>query len=287
MGLLGLKVCSSSIFDCFFSKQKFDGIGFLVAVCVPCYWQPHLLFRQSFITPACWRPSPPTPLTTGVTLTPTGITCELKDVDTTECPVHRRGTSAGPPLCSCAQAPICVQAYFFLWHWEHAAKFPRTESGASSPAAGRWECWLMDYREAKKESEVAQSCPTLRNPTDCSPQGSSVHGIFQARILEWVSISFRGSSWPRDRTQVSHVAGRHFINWATREAHLHAEGVIISHFAKGRTGPEGKIFDRNSAAKTILEPKYPVRENQGIIRGGRDLEINPPPSLFTEKVWKC
>ena len=155
MGLLGLKVCSSSIFDCFFSKQKFDGIGFLVAVCVPCYWQPHLLFRQSFITPACWRPSPPTPLTTGVTLTPTGITCELKDVDTTGCPVHRRGTSAGPQLCSCAQAPIRVQAYFFLWHWEHGAKSPRTESGASSPAAGRWECWLMDYREAKKVKSLS------------------------------------------------------------------------------------------------------------------------------------
>ena len=144
----------------------------------------------------------------------------------------------------------------------------------------------MDYKEVekrKKESEVAQSCPTLCNPMDYSPLGSSVHGIFQARILEWVSISFsRGSSWPRDRTQVSCVAGRRFTNWATREAHLHAEGVTISHFAEGKTGPERKNFNRNSAAKTILEPKYPDRENQGIVRGGRDLEINPPPSLFTD-----
>ena len=54
----------------------------------------------------------------------------------------------------------------------------------------------------------------------CSPPGSSVHGIFQARVLEWVAISFsRGSSQPRDRTQVSHTAGRHFTVWATREAH--------------------------------------------------------------------
>ena len=46
-----------------------------------------------------------------------------------------------------------------------------------------------------KESEVAQSCLTLCNPVDCSPPGSSVHGILQARILEWVAISFsRGSS---------------------------------------------------------------------------------------------
>ena len=46
---------------------------------------------------------------------------------------------------------------------------------------------------------------------DCSPPGSSIHGILQARILEWVAISFsRGSSWPRDRTQVSHIRGRCF-----------------------------------------------------------------------------
>ena len=48
--------------------------------------------------------------------------------------------------------------------------------------------------------------------------GSSVHGILQARILEWVAISFsRGSSQPRDRSQVSHIAGGFFIVWATRE----------------------------------------------------------------------
>ena len=70
-----------------------------------------------------------------------------------------------------------------------------------------------------KESEVAQLCPTLCNPMDFSPPGSSIHGILQARILKWVAISFsRGSSWPRDRTQVSHIAGRHFNLWATREA---------------------------------------------------------------------
>ena len=47
----------------------------------------------------------------------------------------------------------------------------------------------------------AQSCSTLCHPMDCSPSGSAVHGIFQARILEWIAISFsRGSSWPRDQT---------------------------------------------------------------------------------------
>ena len=59
----------------------------------------------------------------------------------------------------------------------------------------------------------------LCDPVDYSPPGFSVHGILQARILEWVASSFsRGSSWPRDWTQVSLIAGRHFNLWATREA---------------------------------------------------------------------
>ena len=68
-------------------------------------------------------------------------------------------------------------------------------------------------------SEVIQSCPTLFNPMDCSLPGSSVHRIFQSRVLAWVAISFsRGSSWSRDQTQVSHIAGSRFTVWATWEA---------------------------------------------------------------------
>ena len=64
----------------------------------------------------------------------------------------------------------------------------------------------------KKESEVAQLWPTLWDPMDCSLSGSSVHGILQVRILEWVAISSsRGSSEPRDRTRVSCIAGGRFI----------------------------------------------------------------------------
>ena len=70
-------------------------------------------------------------------------------------------------------------------------------------------------------SEVAQLCLTLCNPMDYSLLRSSVHGIFQARVLEWVAISFsRGSSWPRDRTQVSRPVGRCFTVWATREVQI-------------------------------------------------------------------
>jgi len=66
--------------------------------------------------------------------------------------------------------------------------------------------------------KVTQSCLTLCNPMDYSPPGSSVHGILQARILEWVAIPFsRGSSWCRDQTQVSCTAGGFFTTWATKE----------------------------------------------------------------------
>ena len=63
----------------------------------------------------------------------------------------------------------------------------------------------------RSEVLVTQSCPTLCNSMNCSPPGSSVHGIFQARILEWVAISFsRGSSRPRDRIWVSCI-GRQIL----------------------------------------------------------------------------
>ena len=50
--------------------------------------------------------------------------------------------------------------------------------------------FLLQGMQVKSESEVTQSCPTLRDPMDCSPPGSSVHGIFQARVLEWGAIAF-------------------------------------------------------------------------------------------------
>ena len=66
----------------------------------------------------------------------------------------------------------------------------------------KWQLLCYIYFKA----EVAQLCPTL-----CDPMGYTVHGILQARILEWVAMPFpRGSSQPRDQTQVSHTAGRFF-----------------------------------------------------------------------------
>ena len=68
------------------------------------------------------------------------------------------------------------------------------------------------------ESEVTQSCLTLCDPMGCSLPGSSVHGIFQAIVLEWIAIFFsRGSSQPRGRTWVSRIVDRCFTAWAPRE----------------------------------------------------------------------
>ena len=78
----------------------------------------------------------------------------------------------------------------------------------------------MGYKPLKLN--VAQSCPTLCNPMDCSLPGFSVHGILQARTLEWVAVYFsRGFSKPRDWTQVSCLAGRLFTISATREARVY------------------------------------------------------------------
>ena len=81
--------------------------------------------------------------------------------------------------------------------------------------------WLQILSSPKKkesEGEVALSYLTLCSPMDCSLPSSSVHGIFQERILAWAAISFsRASSQPRDRTQVPCIADRQVTVWATRE----------------------------------------------------------------------
>ena len=75
-------------------------------------------------------------------------------------------------------------------------------------------------------SPVAKLCLTLCDLMDCSLPGSSVHGIFQAIVLEWIAISCsRGSSQPRARTRVSHIVDRRFTVWATREVQKNKEDV--------------------------------------------------------------
>ena len=86
---------------------------------------------------------------------------------------------------------------------------------------GPFICTYLKASSTETEVKVlvAQLCSTLCNPMDCSLPGLSVHGILQARILEWVAISFsRRSFWPRDSIWVSCIVDRFFTIWATREA---------------------------------------------------------------------
>ena len=85
------------------------------------------------------------------------------------------------------------------------------------------------FHREEGESEVAESCLTVCDPMDCSLPGSSVHGIFKARVPEWVAFSFsRGSSQPRDWTWVSGLVGSYFYRlshqgtplWASLVAYL-------------------------------------------------------------------
>ena len=74
---------------------------------------------------------------------------------------------------------------------------------------------------------VAQSCPTLCDPEDCSLPGFSVHGFLQARILGWIAIPFsRGTSQPRNRTLVSCITGRFFTVWATEKSQVYTEPLF-------------------------------------------------------------
>ena len=88
------------------------------------------------------------------------------------------------------------------------------------PAILQWIKYIS-LRLSEWVCEVAQSCLTICDPMDCSLPGFSVHGIFQAIVLDWIAISFsRRFSWPRDQTRVSSIVDRRFIFWATREVQL-------------------------------------------------------------------
>ena len=107
--------------------------------------------------------------------------------------------------------PIQYQQFAFA-----NSKLPILPSPTPPSTLATVGLWVWFCLES--ESEVTQSCPTLCDPMDCSLRGSSIHGIFQARILNWVAISFsRGSFQPRDRTRVSCTA-------SSRVYHLSHQG---------------------------------------------------------------
>ena len=109
--------------------------------------------------------------------------------------------------------------------------------------------YLQGFRDSESQvqvakgwkwSEVAQSCPTLCDPIDCSLPGSSVHGIFQAIVLEWISISFsRGSSQPTAQTRVSRIVDRRFYHLS------HSQLLVLFFIWLYRASP-------SSAARNII-----------------------------------
>ena len=114
------------------------------------------------------------------------------------------------------QAPLCMgfprQEYWSVLPCPPPGDLPNPGIEPTSLAAPvlQVDSLPLSYQK-ESESEVPQSYPTLCDPMDGSLPGSTIHGIFQARILEWAAISFsRGSSQPRDQTRVSCIADRRF-----------------------------------------------------------------------------
>ena len=107
--------------------------------------------------------------------------------------------------------------------------------------------------------EVAQSRPTFCNPMHCSPSSFSVHGIVQARILEWIVISFSsGSSRPRDQTQVSCIAGRFFTTKPTRKPNIYSQQNIIQPSKGWKSDPCCSTDGTwgHSTQRLIIQAKY-------------------------------
>ena len=112
---------------------------------------------------------------------------------------------------------------------------------------------------------VTQLCPTVCNPTDYSLPDSSVHGVFQARILDWVTISCsRGSSQPRDQTQVSCVSYidrwtlYHCTTWEAPSFFIH---TFIKALSMSRTGKPGMLQSMGSQSQTWLRDWIELTEN--------------------------
>ena len=97
-----------------------------------------------------------------------------------------------------------------------------------------------------------------RNPTGCRPPGSSVHGISQARILQWVAVSFsRGSSWPRDQTHVSYNGRRSDYHWATTgKLSLWLKHILLlysSGYQKSNMGPQAVFLQQDPVSFPSLD----------------------------------
>ena len=84
--------------------------------------------------------------------------------------------------------------------------------------------FLLQCVKVKSDSEVAQSCPTLSNPMDCSPPGSSIHGIFQARVLEWGAIAFSAC---RAYTGRIHCLSQRLLRSSQKDSYLLLISAVV------------------------------------------------------------
>ena len=129
-----------------------------------------------------------------------------------------------------AQRVKCLPAIWETWVQSLGWEAPLEKEMAIHSSTLAWKIpwmeepgslWSMGFQRGHR---VGHDWATELDWLDCSLPSSSVHGIFQARILEWVAISFsRGASQPRDRTQISCMVCRCFTIWATREANANAK----------------------------------------------------------------
>ena len=107
--------------------------------------------------------------------------------------------------------------------------------------------FLLQCMKVKRESEVAQSCPTFRNPMDCSLPGSSVHGIFQARVLEWCAIAFSDKSlypalFHEFQTHRSHSLF-HISAWSSQASGL-TQSIQENHSLRSVMSSDGRMLVR-------------------------------------------
>ena len=137
------------------------------------------------------------------------LICQRNSTEAIHSKTSKMEVSRRVVVCVCT----CMWAHVSAWWW-----------GGNWRAFGAFFYW--------RQVLVTYSCLSLCDSMDYSPLGSSVHGLFQARILEWIDIPFsRVSSWPKDRTCISCIAGRIFTIWAAREA-----------LTEGRTGANDAIW---------------------------------------------
>ena len=140
---------------------------------------------------------------------------------------------------------------------------------------------------------VTKSCPTLCDPMDCSPPGSSVCGISQARMLEWAAISFfRGSSWPRDWTHISCIGRRILYRWATRDAlgerrsevkSLRRVWLFVTPWTVAHQAPLSVGFSRQEYWSGLPFPSAGDLPHPGVESGSPALQAGALPSQPPEQ----